>query len=213
MTIPRGGQYHLVLSDNTEVWLNSESQLKYPVNFIEGKVREVELVYGEAYFEVSPSVKNGGAKFKVRVKLQVIEVFGTEFNVKSYKDESKTYTTLVHGKVAINLDTKSYPLLPNYQAVLSNEDNLINFERVDVYSETSWKDGVFSFRNKSLMEVMKVLSRWYDIDVIFENQDLKRKKFKGVLGKNQNIEEILLILKSSGSLKSYEINEEVIILK
>ncbi len=97
LTIPRGGQFHVKLSDGTEVWLNSESQLKYPVTFIDGSTREVELVYGEAYFDVSPSTEHNGSRFKVINQNQKIEVLGTEFNIKAYKKED-VLTTLVEGK-------------------------------------------------------------------------------------------------------------------
>ena len=102
LTIPRGGQYFVKLSDGTEVWLNSESQLKFPVAFIKGQTREVTLVYGEAYFAVSPSTNHNGATFKVMNQGQEVEVLGTEFNIKAYKDEINIYTTLVEGKVTVS---------------------------------------------------------------------------------------------------------------
>lgn len=95
LTIPRGGTYCVELSDNTKVWLNSESKLKFPVNFKEGYMREVVLEYGEAYFEVSSSTKHKGAGFTVLTKEQEIEVLGTQFNVKAYKDENIISTTLL----------------------------------------------------------------------------------------------------------------------
>ena len=100
------------MSDGTQVWLNSESQLKYPVNFIKGQTRQVELVYGEAYFDVSPSVEHNGAKFKVFNQSQEVEVLGTEFNVKAYKDETNIYTTLVEGRVVIDNGALKQSLLP-----------------------------------------------------------------------------------------------------
>ena len=106
LTIPRGGQFVIKLSDGTKVWLNSASQLKFPVAFIEGESREVELVYGEAYFEVSPSTAHKGAHFQVYNKKQKVEVVGTEFNIKAYKDESNIYTTLVNGKVNVETGNK-----------------------------------------------------------------------------------------------------------
>lgn len=213
LTIPRGGQYHVILSDSTEIWLNSESKLKYPVNFIKGNSREIELVYGEAYFDVSESTKHDGAKFLVKTGNQEIEVLGTEFNVKAYQDESTTSTTLVEGKVTLHIENKTYPLLPKYKAVLNQDTNVVNIAETNIYSETSWKDGIFTFRNKSLKEIMKTLSRWYDINVVFENPQLENKKFKGTLVKDQDIEDILLTLKSSGSLKFYDIKQDTIILK
>lgn len=91
ITTPRGGQYHVTLSDGTEVWLNSESKLKYPISFTEGKTREVKLVYGEAYFDVSPSTQHKGSIFKVLSDNQEIEVLGTEFNIKAYKCHYERY--------------------------------------------------------------------------------------------------------------------------
>ena len=98
LTIPRGGEFFIKLSDETKVWLNSESQLKYPVSFLKGETRKVELVYGEAYFEVSPSTKHSGAKFKVLTKKQEVNVVGTEFNIKAYKNDPIIYTTLIEEK-------------------------------------------------------------------------------------------------------------------
>ncbi|PXX21453.1 FecR domain-containing protein, partial [Arenibacter sp. ARW7G5Y1] len=112
LTVPRGGQFFLELSDNTKVWLNSESRLKYPVQFIENETRQVELVYGEAYFDVSPSTEHGGTKFKVLNLSQEVEVIGTEFNIKAYSDETMVYTTLAEGKVVVGNDNFKQPLLP-----------------------------------------------------------------------------------------------------
>ena len=213
LTIPRGGQFHVVLSDGTEVWLNSESQLKYPVAFIEGETRQVELVYGEAYFDVSPSTEHNGAKFKVVNQAQEVEVLGTEFNVKAYKDEVYIYTTLVEGKVAVNFDSKTQDLLPSEQSNYNPITKDLVITEVDVYNEISWKDGVFSFERKPLKEIMKVLSRWYDMEVVFENKSLEDVRFFGVLGKDQKIEEILETIKKFKIIEEYEIKAKTIILK
>lgn len=212
LTIPRGGQFHLVLADGTKVWLNSETQLKFPVSFVDGAVRKVELVYGEAYFEVSPSTSHKGSKFKVLNKSQEIEVLGTEFNVKAYKDEANIYTTLVQGKVSIKTELTKKILKPSEQSNLNLNTNGIQVSVVDVYSEISWKDGIFSFKGKPLKDIMKVISRWYDVEVIFENKNLESIKFKGTLEKSQSIDEILSIMKSY-SINNYEIKNKTIILK
>ena len=185
LTIPRGGQFSLKLSDGTEVWLNSESQLKYPVSFRENETRQVELIYGEAYFDVSPSTNHKGAKFKVLNNTQEIEVLGTEFNIKAYKDEVNIYTTLVEGKVAINTPNLKQLLIPNQQSILDTQNNTLSVITVDVLEAISWKEGVFSFINKPLKDIMKVLSRWYDVDIIFDNKELESVEFIGTLNKNQ----------------------------
>jgi len=211
LSIPRGGEFFIKLSDGTQVWLNSESQLKYPVNFIEGKTRIVELVYGEAYFDVSPSTNHKGAKFKVINDAQVVEVLGTEFNIKAYKDEANIYTTLVEGKVEIIMPNLKQILKPNQQSKVDTLNDTLSVAIVDVKDVTSWKNGVFSFKNKPLKEIMKVLSRWYDVEVVFENKELETVKFKGIIEKDQSIEEILFIMKSS-AVNDYTIKNKTITL-
>lgn len=212
LTIPRGGQFNIVLSDGTIVWLNSESQLKYPVNFIDGETRKVELVYGEAYFDVSPSTIHNGAKFKVLNNAQEVEVLGTEFNIKAYKDEVNVYTTLVEGKVLVNIEGEKQNLIPSQQSNLNILNGNVAISNVDVKSEISWKDGLFSFNDKPLKDIMKVISRWYDVDVVFENEELKNIKFIGILGKDQNLTKILETIKTLSIIKNYEINDKTVTL-
>ncbi|WP_370479745.1 FecR family protein [Tamlana flava] len=212
LTIPRGGQFYVILSDGTKVWLNSETQLKYPVAFVKGLNRQVELVYGEAYFDVSPSSEHNGSKFIVTNNSQEVEVLGTEFNIKAYKDENNVYTTLVEGRVMLDIDGKKQNLSPNEQSNYDTLNGSLNVEIVDVDSEISWKNGVFSFKGKPLKEIMKVISRWYDVEVIFKNKDLEQIKFKGILSKHQSIEEILSIITSS-SINKYEIVDKKIFLE
>ncbi len=213
LTIPRGGQFFVKLSDGTQVWLNSESQLKYPTSFIKGETRQVELVYGEAYFDVSPSSNHQGAKFKVYNAAQEVEVLGTEFNIKAYKGEQNIYTTLVEGQVAVNALNKIKILAPNEQLSLNQAKNTMVSSTVDVYRVISWKEGVFSFKNKPLKDMMEVLSRWYDVKVIFNNESLEVITFNGSLDKKLSIEEILDIIIGSTNNMSYEINNKTILLK
>ncbi|MGJ8732735.1 MAG: FecR family protein [Cellulophaga sp.] len=212
LTVPRGGQYFVKLSDGTEVWLNSESQLKYPKHFTEGKTRKVELVYGEAYFDVSPSTNHLGSKFKVLSKYQEVEVLGTEFNIKAYTNEDTVYTTLVEGKVALTLNANSDILKPNEQIAFNVDTKSYSKDIVDVYDVTSWKNGVFSFKSKPLEEITRVLSRWYNVDFEFTNENVKNAKFMGVISKDSPLEDILLSIKNSGFITSYKINNTSVIL-
>ena len=212
LAIPRGGQFHIQLSDGTKVWLNSESQLKYPVAFVKGQARQVELVYGEAYFDVSPSTEHNGAKFRVYHNQQEVEVLGTEFNIKAYKSETNIYTTLVEGSVAIHTNNENKNLIPGQRSNLNINQNTISVTTVDPYYEVSWKEGVFSFQGKRLEDLMKALARWYDMDVVFENEAHKDIKFKGTLRKHQSIEEVMSIIKST-SINNYAINNKTITIK
>ncbi len=213
LTIPRGGQFQITLADGTKVWLNSETQLKYPITFIDGESRNVELVYGEAYFDVSHSTEHGGSNFKVIHNQQVVQVLGTEFNIKAYNDESNIYTTLVEGKVAINTPSERKILLPNQQAVLSNASNKIVVSDVEVKDAIAWINGEFIIKHKSLKEIMQELSRWYDMDVVFKEKSLENVKFVGVLGRDQDIIQILNTIKEFGVINGYEITNKQVVLK
>lgn len=213
ITVPRGGQFSVKLSDGTQVWLNSDSQLKFPVAFSDGDTRVVELIYGEAYFDVSPSVNHNGTKFKVNNQNQEIEVLGTEFNIKAYKDEKYVFTTLVEGKVVVYNGISKQNLVPNEQSILDLDSNNIKISQVDASSEVLWKRGIFSFRDKPLKDIVMAISRWYDIDIIIGNKALENKTFRGVLRKDQNLEALLSIIKNLSVINSYEINDRQIILK
>lgn len=214
LTVPRGGQYQITLSDNTKVWLNSDSKLKYPVSFSKGEIRQVELVYGEAYFDVSPSSENAGASFKVFNKNQEVTVLGTEFNIKAYKEESNIYTTLVEGKVVVNfgVDNKQF-ISPGQQINLAFATNSFTVTNVDVTNEIAWKDGIFNFEGKNLKDIMVVLSRWYDIDVTFQDKSLENEKYIGSLKRNYTIENILTTMQKASIINSFEINNKSVIIK
>lgn len=215
LTIPRGGQFSVALSDGSKIWLNSDSQLKYPEHFIEGETRKVELIYGEAYFDISPSIENQNTRFIVGTGKQEVEVLGTEFNIKAYKDESNIYTTLLEGSIVLNNDLlkKKEKLIPGQQAILNKSTNDIVVVAVETKYEIAWKNGLFSFKNKSLKDIMGVLSRWYDVDVQFADEELKAVKFNGQLRKNQELESILELIKNTNFIDAYEIKNDSILLR
>ena len=212
LTIPRGGQFLLVLSDGTKVWLNSESKLRYPVAFDNQLPRQVELLYGEAYFDVSPSTEHHGSRFLVSQQNQTIEVLGTEFNVQAYRDNAFIATTLVEGKIVLKNDATSKTLSPGEQSQLNVDTREIQVTQVDIYNEISWKNGLFSFKHKPLEDIMAVLSRWYDVEVVFGNEDLKKMAFTGIFRKSQRIEEVLEIIENTGEVK-YTVHQKTIIMK
>ena len=213
LTVPRGGEFFVKLSDGTKVWLNSDSKLKYPVQFT-GNSRKVELLYGEAYFEVSPSTIHQGAHFVVATQHQVIEVLGTEFNIKAYKEDKFIATTLVGGKITLtNNETKQQEYLTSHQQLkLNTKTNKLSIHKVDPENVICWKNGFFKFKNKSLEEIMVVLSRWYDMEVIFKDKDLEKKKFNGVFSKKQQIESILKSIQKTQKA-SFKVKEEKIIIE
>lgn len=191
LSTPKGGQYSAVLSDGTRVWLNAESSLTYPVQFT-GNERRVELV-GEAYFEVSHNRK----PFIVSSRQQEIEVLGTHFNVNAYKNQAFTTTTLISGSVEIvNLESQvTSRLSPGKQSTV--RDGRINIQEVNVTPFVSWRNGLFSFRETEMHEVMNQLSRWYDVEVIYE-RPVPPTHFFGDIRRNESLASVLSILKQSG---------------
>lgn len=191
--VPQGGEYHLVLSDGTEVWLNAQTRFTYPVAFGEGE-RKVQLE-GEAYFEVQPD----GKRFVVETRKMDICVLGTAFNVNAYPDEKATVTTLVKGKVEISAATGKRILQPGEQA--SREDGEISVEQVNPLYYTQWKEGYFSFRDNRLTDIMHVLARWYDMEYAFESPELKEIRFFGVLSRYRDMKELLHEFEKTGKVK------------
>lgn len=213
VTIPKGGQFHLKLSDGTQIWLNSDTKLKYPVQFVEGKVREVELLYGEAFFDVAPdTTRTNSTHFIVRTSMQRIEVLGTEFNIEAYKEEATTATTLVKGRVTVTDGITQKILKPNEQARYNKDYQRMEIRTVNAYDEISWRRGEFSFTNKPLEDIAKVLARWYDIDIVIENAQLKKTTFNGVLSKDQDLKSIFETINKTNPL-SYTVNEGKVVLR
>ena len=189
LEIPRGGEYFLVLSDGTKVWLNSETTLRYPVYFKDGQ-RNVELT-GEAYFEVA---ENRNAPFLVTSCEQVVKVLGTKFNISSFQEYPFVLTTLVEGKVEVFLekspDTKQI-LLPNDQSRFDKDEERLSKRKVDPYKYIAWKEGRFVFEDELLSDIMKTLSKWYNVDIIFASEQSENFRFTGNLKRYENFGEIL----------------------
>lgn len=167
LTTPMGGQYQLVLSDSTRVWLNAASSIRYPTIFPD-KERVVE-VSGEVYFEVS---KNPKKKFIVKTSNLETEVLGTHFNVNAYPDENAPSVTLLEGRVAVHIsqahDSASFILEPGQQLSVTAAGTQINHP--DLETITAWKDGLFEFKQESIEVIMQQVARWYDVKVAYEGK-------------------------------------------
>ena len=170
LVVPRGGEYMLELSDGTKVWLNSDSELRFPVTFV-GDRRSVEIE-GEAYFEVA---KDEGKPFHVLANGADIKVVGTSFNVMTYR--GRTVTTLVEGKVCLTYKDESVLMVPDRQAEVIAETGKILMREVDARNFTLWKDGVFYFENAALETIAERLSQWYDVNIIFNDEALKQLRY------------------------------------
>ncbi|SEN91446.1 FecR family protein [bacterium A37T11] len=198
LTTPRGGKYQVQLSDGTNVWLNAASSLTYPSSF-DGPNRTVTIL-GEAYFSVAP---NGDKPFKVISKGQEISVLGTDFNVSAYESDATIKTTLVKGAVLVSAKNtpgtqqrKGVRLLPGEQSQLSASGALTK-QKADITASTAWKEGIFYFDNTPFTELMKQLSRWYDIEVVY-HKNIPTDSFSGSLDRNVSLQTVLDFLDESG---------------
>ncbi|MCL3779060.1 FecR family protein [Prolixibacteraceae bacterium JC049] len=196
LKVPRGGTFYVNLSDGTRVWLNAQSELRYPVQFT-GKIREVTLV-GEALFEVT---KNESMPFVVKTEGQTIKVLGTSFNVSAYSDNQFVKTTLITGKVQINTDEKQVELKPSFQSVLNKSNGDIVQTKVETEFYTCWKDGEYYFENVALDEIFKTLSRWYDFQYEFLNESAEKVRFSGSFDRQQDFENIISIIQETKRVK------------
>ncbi|MGN6420440.1 MAG: FecR family protein [Pseudobacter sp.] len=158
LTTPRGGKFRLTLPDGTKVWMNSASSLTYPTAF-NGKSRTVDLT-GEAYFEVA---RNPKQPFTVNIQDLKVNVTGTHFNVNGYEDEGQVLTTLVEGGVQVQRQQQAQALKPGQQAIAQQKANTITVSNANIKQVLAWKDGLFIFDGKQKSEILRELSRWYDI--------------------------------------------------
>lgn len=206
LIVPSGGEYRLVLSDRTVVYMNSESRLKYPVMF-GGKNRMVELE-GEAYFEVS---KDEDHPFIVRTERLDVTVLGTGFNVMAYKQDPRTEVTLVKGKVDVRRGEINEILTPSRQFVMDNENQEYEVKTVNVATYVDWKDGVLNFDGMPLEELGDKLGRWYEVKFFFTKESLKRLKFSGAFKKYNEIDYILSLIEATTNV-TFKINKDVIVV-
>ena len=208
MRVPRGGEFKVRLQDGTLVYMNSETELKYPVRFV-GKERRVYLS-GEAYFEVQ---RDTTKPFIVVMNGNEVRVLGTEFNVRSYEDEKCQFTTLVAGKVLLTThDHRCIELLPNEQGIVDPQGD-IRKEQVDVALYTAWKDGNFVFRKQSLEHIMEIVERWYDLKVTFEDEWCKQVSFSGNVERYNDFSKLAEMLEATGSVKFRIKNNEIYVTK
>ena len=192
--VPKGGEFELVLADGTRVWMNSETELKFPRVFT-GDKRQVELVSGEAYFDVR---KDKTKPFIVRNKDLDLTVLGTQFNIQNYSDEHEIITTLVEG--AVQLSSDKTILHPGEQATYNKATRETQVETVDTELFTAWREGRLIFKSTRLETVLKQLSRWYDVKFVYEEERLKDLIFSGKMKKYDNGNVILGILKATGKI-------------
>ncbi|WP_303179208.1 FecR family protein [uncultured Butyricimonas sp.] len=193
--VPRGGEYILVLDDGTRVWINSESELRYPVAFRDS-VRKVYLK-GEAYFEVKRDEKH---PFVVETSELCTRVLGTEFNVQSY-ERREVNITLVEGRVAVNKNGNGAGVILKPGENASYNGDSLYVESVDVLKYVSWKEGFFYYNNVRLEDILSELGRWFDFTVFYQNPEVKDYRFKFWANRKDTVEQVLERLNETGKLQ------------
>jgi ferric-dicitrate binding protein FerR (iron transport regulator) len=203
ITTPSGGQYKVILSDGTAVWLNSGSSIRFPAIF-SNQERVVEVT-GEAYFEVAKkliSVRGNETSknmpFIVKTKNQEIQVLGTHFNVNAYEDEAITKTTLLEGSIKIKNGSQEKLLSPNEQSIVAFNNN-IKISSADTEEAVAWKNGYFQFKDEGLESILRKISRWYNVEVVYDYKP-SHLKFGGMVSREKNISAILKIMESTGNI-------------
>jgi transmembrane sensor len=188
-----GNMYRLTLADGTEVWLNAASQLDFPAHF-NGKNRQVKLK-GEAFFKVA---KDKNHPFIVESKGQQVKVLGTEFNINSYADEQLTKTTLVSGSIHISGSDHGFLLRPGQQASLNARGTLAVTD-ADTTLAIAWKNDKFLFEDNDIQFVLRMLKRWYNVEVIYAGP-LPEVTFGGKISRFNHISSVLRVLETTGGV-------------
>ena len=206
LSVPKGGEYRIELEDGTKVWINSASRLRYPVVF-SGDTREVYLE-GEAYFEVRRDVER---PFIVHSGEQKVTVLGTSFGISCYASEVNNYTTLVSGKVKVDFERgkQSFVLEPGMQVAYNKESGIAMERKVDVAEFVAWKDGKYIFKQKRLEDILSTLSRWYDFEVFYRNEDVKEVMFSGELRRFDDFSYLLRLIERTSDVK-FVIDKKVV---
>ena len=191
LSTPNGGQYQLILPDGTRVWLNASSSIYFPTMF-KGKERNV-TVTGEAYFEVA---KNEAMPFKITVRDMEVQVLGTRFNIMAYNDESSMNTTLLEGAVKVSKGSLNKMLVPGQQSRI-NKTGEIKVVEADIEEVMGWKNGWFQFNGYEIEIVMRQISRWYNVEIVYEGK-IPTGHFSGVVSRGNDITQVLKIMESGG---------------
>ena len=186
LAVPAGGEFFYVLPDSTRVWINSDSELRFPTNFVDG-VRRVEL-RGEAFFDVAHDRRS---PFVVTLSGGDITVYGTRFNVTDYK-ETGLSAVLVEGSIGFrSLQGDTVRLTPSERMVYGGDETGISVEKVDTELYTAWIDHRFVFRGQTLEEIMSTLARWYDFDIVFADEEARTIRLSGRLNRYDDIRVLL----------------------
>lgn len=212
LIVPKGQKSQLHLPDGTTVWLNSESRLRYPASFSQ-KERWVELS-GEAFFSV---IKHDDQPFFVKTTDFNIKVTGTKFNVMAYEDFNRTEASLEEGRIELLSNSgkeklKIAQLEPNQKIIFSKEKHEYTIVKSKPEIESSWKNNEFVFEDIEFSEFAKRLGRWYNVEIIFADQELSKIRYTGKFKNKETIWQVLDIIKLTTNIE-YTLNDRKLIIR
>ena len=206
IVVPKYAEYQINLEEGTRVWLNSETKMQFPLKF-SGNERVVH-VSGEAYFQVA---HNPDKPFIVHLNESTqIKVLGTEFNVRTYEGDL-SQSTLISGSIELIHNGTTTMVNPGESCIVDNVTGQVDIREADIMSVTSWKNGEFVFRNETLEYIIKELSRWYDVNVVFENEELKKERFYLYFNRTTGFEEIIYQINKTGKINYMYKNKSIVI--
>lgn len=199
LTVPRNAEYHITLSDNSEVWLNADSKLEFPTRF-NNKERKV-TISGEAYFKISPNIDS---PFIVETDMGNIKVYGTEFSIRRYNDEQIITTTLISGSVGYQKSDNSnsaYIIISPGEQISYSPDSDISIKKVNISNEVAWRYNLFNYEKSPLSRILNDFSRWYDVEFTYENDEIKSQLFTCSLDRYDKIEKLLRFFEEVYNIK------------
>lgn len=208
--VPKGGEYNLTLADGTNVWLNSDSELRFPARFV-GNTRVVDLK-GEAFFEVRADKTH---PFIVRTGNADIKVLGTAFDVMNYEDEANVVVALQQGKVSfVTKETEGERELKPGEVLRMNKDSgYVAVTQEDVERLSAWRTGYFYFENMPMEELVVKLERWYQVKFVFANEEVKRMRFTGAVKKYNNLNYILNVIEKTQDISFVDFGGKIKVYK
>ena len=201
----RGGNFKLILPDESIVWMNANTTVSYAANFLQDRTITLE---GEAFFEVQ---KNGTA-FKVNTNKNTVRVHGTRFNVSAYTDKP-VFTTLVNGAVEVFNAADRQLLTPKNQAIATSSTSTIEIKEVNTDIYTSWITGVFDFRSARLADLLAQLNEWYDLEIVYQSPRLQNELFTGTLFRDKSLAYTLQLIQEISDVKFRDENGKLYVYK
>ncbi|MEH3114313.1 FecR family protein [Pedobacter terrae] len=204
LSTAKGETFKVELPDGSSVWLNAASSLTYTTNLANAEIRKVKLS-GEAYFKVAHDKEH---PFVVTTRGHDIKVLGTEFNVSSYENDDEEITTLVQGKISMNTSRDRIILAPGEKGTVHNGG--IEKSTANIEAATGWKNNEFVFASQDIKSIMKLIARWYDVNITYEGE-IPSEKISGSISRFSDIHSVLNILQATGTVKIKTMGNRVVV--